>query len=411
MFAQNSSSNSHNSTRKNIEALPAYLTGLTIAPLTSQNAITSHLQMELFRQSSNSYYDIGDVVYGSLILSPKRTIKVIEMSVVLSFDEVAKQTGWITDTYKLQQNYLDHFVIHLNSSPLITSLGFIYTVPFSIQIPEIVSRAHSTHANCNHLRLPPSLGSPSELNIESNNIENNAARINYKLKAFAQIFNDELNVSQQFATAFEYIYVIPSYTLSEDEKNIVTQSPHSVTCCVSRRSGILQSSFKETFLLELLETPLISLKETTVAVLSIFDTPPLCTLPPKILNITIDLYAYTYYSEELPKTNSFRLLSIKPSANTTWIKTRTQSFHTVFELPLTIPQKNKIIIPTFESCMISRKYKLNIEVMLQGCTKTLKLCMPINVVASMIPRSNEGLTAVMENYHEYNKLPDYSIIS
>lgn len=411
MFAQNSSSNSHNSTRKNIEALPAYSTGITIAPLTSQNAITSHLEIKLFHQSFNSCYDIGDVVYGSLILSPKRTIKVIEMTVVLSFDEVAKQTGWISDTYRSQKNYLDHFVIHLNLSPLVTLPGFIYTVPFSIQIPEIVSRAHNTHTNCNHLRLPPSLGSPSELNIESNNIENNAARINYKLKAVAKIFNDTLNVSQQFATAFEYIHVIPSYTLSEYDKNIVTRSPHSVTCCVSRKNGVLQSSFKETFLLELLETPLISMKETTVAVLSVLDTPSFCALPPKISNITIDLYAYTYYSEEPPKLNSFKLLSIKPSANTTWVKTRAQSFYTVFELPLTIPQKNKMIVPTFESCMVSRKYELNIEVMLQGCTKTLKLCMPINVIASLIPRSNEGLTANMENYHEYNKLPDYSTIN
>lgn len=397
-----------------VESLPEYSTGFTITPLTPQNAITSRLQIKIDHQGFNNSFDIGDVVSGKLILSPKSTVKVVRMHIVLSIHEVAKQTGWIVNKYTSHVRELSKFVIPLNLSPLVTSPGYIYEVPFSFQLPEYVSESPCLHANSDHLRLPPSLGSPPDLNNERNNLENNAARINYRLEATTNIFDDVKKVSHQFASAFNYIHVVPSYTMPDFERNL-TGSSFYVNGSVSRRNSLLMSSFEEKFKLEFLNIPFIPMTGASIAALSFILTPPHSVHPPKILELTIKLRAYTHYSvEEPPKVNKFTLMSMKPSA-TSWTKLDACSFQTVLNLPLMLPQKNKLITPSFASCVISRNYELEVSVTMQGCATSLKICVPVTVVANLIPRLNEWLDPAKltnsELENNFGKLPDYNAIA
>lgn len=154
---------------------------------------------------------------------------------------------------------------------------------FSFQLPEYVSESPCLHANSDHLRLPPSLGSPPDLNNERNNLENNAARINYRLEATANIFDDVKKVSHQFASAFDYIHVVPSYTMPDFERNL-TGSSFYVNGSVSRRNSLLMSSFEEKFKLEFLNIPFIPMTGASIAALSFILTPPHSVHPPKFLN-------------------------------------------------------------------------------------------------------------------------------
>jgi hypothetical protein len=415
MLPHSSQNNSFNCTSEIVENLPEYSTGFTIAPLTPQNAITSRLQIKINYQGFSNSFDIGDVVSGKLILSPKCVVKVVRMYIVLSVHEVAKQAGWIVNKYISHVRELSKFVIPLNLSPLITSSGYIYEVPFSFQLPEIVGENPCLHANSDHLRLPPSLGSPPDLNNERNNLENNAARISYRLEAIANIFDDVKKVSHKFASAFDYIHVLPSYTAPEFERNL-TESSFYVDGSVSKRDSLLKPSFEEKFKLGFSKVPLIPMTGASIAALSLLLAPSHSVQPPKILEITIKLRAYTHYSAaEPPKVNKFTLLSTKPSSTTVWIKLDACSFQTVFNLPLMLPQKNKLITPSFASCVISRNYELEVSVTMQGFAKSLEICVPVTVVANLTPRSNGWLDPTKSNSNglenNFDKLPDYNSVT
>lgn len=385
-----------------VDSLPSYTTGAEVRPIsdTSLNELLPPpLQIVLSQECySRESFDIGDIIHGHLVLTPRTPLHLAQLIIAFGYDEAVKQHKWVSDTVTCKYGQLGEFVVPRSSfssgadetGVIILEPGFEYSFPFAVQVPELQATSNCKHdeedsARLQHLRLPPSLGSPPERNIPINNIENNDARISYKLVAMARVRDQSAPGFQ----ANEYIHLLPSYAI------VLENAEHSsIKDFQLRPRGVLRrTAFRGAVKMKIEGAKTIVMcGAPTVATLTLVATPAAPGLPsPAIADIFVKLTAYTSYLSETPKCNTFGI-AMPAMDFTPWTSLFSQAAGNtntdkklVIPLKLKLPQ-TKLITPTFASCIIERWYTLTVSVVLSDYS-IMALEMPVVIVANAHARS------------------------
>lgn len=189
--------------------------------------------------------------------------------------------------------------------------GFLYSFPFSIEIPEIQSSTacrdiedHGHTVGDYHLRVPPTLAHPPEYPVPASDMPNNAARITYKLTAVLKRFSPKTGEPVAYASTHIYINISPSYAVAPEDL-VPPAIPFKSFVEVTKRSGKLSSSKKPLGVAQLTfdHFPILPLSTKTVTMLplSIKFYPSKSapnTPPPPIRRLSVYLKARTVYSNE-----------------------------------------------------------------------------------------------------------------
>jgi hypothetical protein len=334
-------------------------------------------------------------VHGHLVVAPRAPLQIAQLSVAFGYDEVVKQRSWISDTVTQKYGRLGEYVVPKASLPgsmdeAILLPGMEYFFPFAVQVPELQALENCRHQGAEtataHLRLPPSLGSPLERNVLADNIENNDARIVYKLVAIVRSVD---SVDRPLFQTVKYIRVVPSYTVApHDMARVTTEHPYSKSFELRPREFLRKKLFRGTVNLSLSRFAAIPMRAPMVATLTVTAVPAEAGVPPPaITNVFFKLNAYTGYLNEPPKYNTFGLVTLKGPAIQTieWLPDAEAKMTTQIVLPVKLPQ-TKLITPTFASCIIARWYTLKISVVLRDHS-IMALEVPVNVVAEPHARS------------------------
>lgn len=381
-----------------VDTLPSYTTGAEVRPVVGppQQSIPSLLRIDLSPEcSSGKYFDLGDIIHGHLVIAPRTPLQVAQLSVAFGYDEVVKQHSWISDTITKKYGRLGEYIVPKASLPggmddAILLPGMEYSFPFAVQVPELQAldncRHQETESTTAHLRLPPSLGSALELNVIADNIENNDARVVYKLVAIVRSID---SLEQPLFQATKYIRVVPSYTVApHDMARVTTEHPYAKNFELLPRRFLKKKLFRGTVNLTLSRFAAIPMHAPMIATLTVTAIPAEAGVPPPaITNVFFKLNAYTGYLNEPPKYNSFGLITLRGPAikGLEWLPDADAKMVTQIALPVKLPQV-KLITPTFASCIISRWYTLTISVVL-GDNSLMALEVPVNVVADLQARS------------------------
>lgn len=415
--------------------LPSYSVGSDIQPITTKSGLTPRLRVSISNRKSS--YDIGDIIHGTIMLCPTKPIDIASVFIVLEGEEATNKSTWTSNIHTTRKLNLAHYVVPAISLPpdMKAQPGFVYTFFFSIQVPEILPSGVCKNDILEHTRIPPSFGSPPEISIPQNNIPDNAARINYRLRACTKVVSEkDSSTLMTYGTALSYIHVIPSYTLSPGAIQRVHQHPYV------HRQDLKKGMMKKTC------TGIVQLQLQKLSALPIYSPGPvglplrvsimpsnddLSLPPPRISQISTKLISQTLYSSELPFTTSPPLeqgqnvncviqkiiLGHLSNLESHWkldMATATQerskaAYSVEFDLPISIPQQNKLIVPTFESCFVARDYTLSVSVYFQDKT-SVSITVPVNLVASLSPRSNFPFGDAMASFtgSNNNSLPYYS---
>jgi hypothetical protein len=377
-----------------IETLPVYCSGAYVSPGTPEAMNTSMLQIQI--KNTQKSYDIHDIITGEIKFSPKAPANVLSIIAVLESQEVISRSTWMRSKQKNSITTLQSQIIPLSllsSEPEFVP-GFVYTFPFLLQVPEY--RPQSTAQKCaddiqEHTRLAPSLGAPPGTYPLSESIENNLAYITYSVKGLVKVKKNSKNVT--LCQGCQIVNIQPSYTLSPLAQYKVKQHPYSCAYNYSSKRSLVKSHQKGQITLKLSKHPAVAMNKATNMMLSL--TTAQCTFV-QVSDIRMDLIATTSFFDEC-KINTFELASFKPWG-TSWLLNSDQSGNSVipshnvslytakFSIPFMLPE-NRLVTPTFESCLMSRCYSLIVTVTTADRAK-YSLTVPVNVVALLNTKSN-----------------------
>ena len=376
-----------------VETLPAYCLGSYVSPETPETMSASMLQIQI--KNTQKSYDIHDFITGEIKFSPKAPVNVSSIIAVLESQEVISQSKWMTSKQNNRITILQSQMIPLSlmSSGSEFVPGFVYTFPFSLQVPEY--RPQSAAQKCvddnqEHTRLAPSLGAPPGCH-PSESIENNLAYITYSVKGLVKVKKNSKTVT--LCQGYQTINIQPSYTLSPLAQYKVKQHPYSCVHSYSLKRGLVKSNQKGQIMLKLSKHTAVPMNRATNMTLSL--TTAQCTSV-QVSKIRMDLIATTNFFDEC-KINTFELASFKPWG-TNWVLNPDQNeispnpsnnarlYTAKFSIPIMLPE-NRLVTPTFESCLMSRSYSLIVTVTTADRVQ-YSLTVPVNVVALLNTKSN-----------------------
>ena len=383
--------------------LPSYSEGCNIKPVDAETVFSPLLKVHV--SNSKRTYGLGEFIYGHIILVPKKIIKISSIFVVLEGDEVSTKSSWSANVITSRHMNLGHHITPSSAMPpdMKALPGFVYTFLFSLQIPEAKSSSMQDKTIPEHLRLPPSLGSPPQFPIAENDTPGNVARICYRLKASITTVQKD-GLPSNVVNAYNYIHLTPSYSLSPSARQRTQKDSYLV------RQGIKKGLLKKT------STGIMELRMRNISELTMIPSGP-TTVPltvsycatseassqllPQITLVSTKLIARTRYSSQgvfktsPPSDTHPGIISVSQKIvlnrmspqNSNWeLNSTTNAYSTVFHLPLTLPI-DKRIVPTFESCFISRDYNLEVRLYLAS-SSSITLTLPVNVVVSVLPDSD-----------------------
>ena len=396
--------------------LPDYTPGVSITP-NKTNVIN---MVSIVLDSPQTTYDIGDIVHGSIVFKPRKRIDITSIGIYLMGEEVTLKSSWTSDRFVKRSFKLDHQIVPEETLPEnnICEPGFTYSFSFHLVIPDLIP---STENSCckdgvpSHYRLPPSLGSPPELPEGILDVPNRAARVTYSLVASVRVPMTKGRTSPFLSQFVKYIRMCPSYTPSCK----LLQSHQNPQKCKSSSQGVVRKNLlKRTtsgnLFASILETPILSLcdnspptslpiKVTYCPISKGSTLPP----PPKIRKVSINVIAettYSTYNSMHPKmgaedkanlqtaTQKISTLQVSPyQYQNLWnLDNESQnSYSTQFMIPLKLSEISQWLPPTFESCFISRKYKIEVTITTNGNGNSpIIVETPLMVLGSLFPRSN-----------------------
>lgn len=393
------------------ENLPIYSAGADVQPVTVHNSIPTLSKIVI--SNPKPYYDIGDIIHGKIIFAPRKVVDVDTIYIVLEGEESTTKSSWTNNVYTKRHFKLAHHIVPPSALPadMKALSGYRYSFPFTLQIPDLLQSGACEQGIDEHFRLPPSLGSPKELLTPEDNLPQNVARIVYNLRSCVKILDSTGTATQNYCHALSMVRLLPSYSLSPNSLQRVKMNHGYARQSVKK--GMLKKSCKGIMELKLFnvpELPIVSFTSTALPLLLSFvpsiDNPSVP--PPQVSLISVKLNARTLYStgksfltsppaEDLETTalvnQKFSVFRLTPET-TRWefdvAKAATENgkpaYSTLFHLPLCLPQDN-LIVPTFESCLVARDYTIEVTVYLSD-NYMLTLSTPVNVVASLAPKSN-----------------------
>jgi hypothetical protein len=396
--------------------LPDYTSGVSITP-NKTNVIN---MVTIVLDSPQTSYDIGDIVHGSIVFKPRKRIDVTSVGIYLMGEEVTMKSSWTSDRFVKRSFKIGHHIVPEETLPEnnICEPGFTYSFPFNMVIPDLIP---STESSCCkegvplHYRLPPSLGTPPELSEGVLDVPNRAARITYSLVASVRVPMTKGRTSPFLSQYVKYIRICPSYTpycqLLQSSQNPPSYKSSSQSAV---RKNLLKRTTSGNLFASILETPILSLCDNSPPTsLSIkvsycpVSKSSLLPPPPKIRKVSMNIIAETIYSTY----NSMHLkMSAEDKAN---LQTATQkistlqvspyqyqnlwnlddesqnSYFTQFLIPLKLSEISQWLPPTFESCFISRRYKIEVTITTSSNgSSPITVETPLMVLGSLFPRSN-----------------------
>lgn len=375
-----------------VDSLPVYCSGAYVSPETPESMSTSMLKIQI-KNLQNSY-DIHDLISGEIKFSPKNPENVSSIVAVLECQEYISQSKWMASKQKNSITTLQSHVIPLSLLSTHSEFlpGFVYTFPFVLQVPEYrlqSKRPTCVNENQEHNRLVPSLGTPPEISCSNERIENGSAYISYSVKGLVKVKRHAKIVT--LCQGHQVVNIHPSYILSPLVQYNVNQHPYSIVHNFLSKPSLMKYVKKGQIMLELSKPTAVSMNESTdIKLLLTTAQFPLV----QISNIQTKLTATTSFFNE-KKTNIFELISFN-TQGASWILNKHPSdfshksgidlYTAEFRFSLTLP-RNKLITPTFESCLMSRSYSLTVTVTMTDRV-SYSLTVPINIVTLLNSKSN-----------------------
>lgn len=143
---------------------PDYTSGAHI----SHNTGPAHVQSSVVSvelDSPDTVCNIGDIITGKVVITPKSDLKVKSVIVVLQGDEIASRSQWTTicssRAYNRKSIKIDSFKLPASSFPddAILRQDYTYSYPFSLQIQPQRAKS-SCKCNLSHFTVPPSFSHP-----------------------------------------------------------------------------------------------------------------------------------------------------------------------------------------------------------------------------------------------------------
>lgn len=362
--------------------------------------------------NSQRTYGLGDVIYGNMLLAPKQQVSVANIAMMLEVEEIAIKPGWSKDIVTRRRITLATHTVPDSafSSDSVGRPGYIYSFPFVIQIPEAKSLSSSllqfddTNASpMEYMRLAPTLGSPPEFLFPEYDLPGNIVRISYRLRATVRTRILKSRETYKLDNGYSYIHVTPSYSLSPTAAKRTTKELHTIQHSIKK--GKLKKVNFGVMEMQMKKLPNFSLKSHLTAPLTLSFRPDNPSNgPPTIQQIKITLVSRTLYSSEGTFATSppgethdginaifqqVPLAKLSPeSSSISWdFNALSRKYVADLLIPLTLADDRRII-PTFESCFISRDYSLEIRLQLDSNSKSSPMIsVPVNLVASTNPTS------------------------
>lgn len=385
--------------------LPTYCPGTSVEPVTEQNALYS--MAKVLVNDPKETYDIGDLIQGTIKFSPVKNVQLHAISIVLECKVGTVYGKWPSSRKTKRRMVLTHYVVPSTSLPRTKRAcpKKLYTFPFTLQIPQ----AQTQHTSCElgldeHMQLPPSMGSLGNISHLEYNVPGDVARINYQLRALVQIVEPDQDKPVSFCIGIEYLHFTPSYFPSIASLHQLSRQEFSIR--QKLKKYLWTKVAKRTVGINVLHLPVLSMTSTQTVNIPIqlsFSPDQLDPASPPLMvsKITTQLVAQTFYSysKEIPiaKEKSEKekvvqpfLLSKLSIGTTAWklddsnTSAATPTYSTTLEVPVLLPQARHIT-PTFESCLVSRDYKLEVTVHFENKSK-VAIVVPAVVVARLPPR-------------------------
>lgn len=436
-------------------ALPQYSTGAQVRRVASHQAasaltatpnlgnggnsdvLTSALTIRITNQPSKgngTYYDVGDIIQGTIMFAPwkkgdEEKQEISSVTVVLQGQEVTLASGGIVCNRVFPITY--HIVPDMAMPPEgAVTPGYIYSFPFSLQIPEMRQEGTGGECKCQkkHQTLPPTF--PGGI-LDSAATTSDTARIYYQICAAVRgpLYNTtthETKIITLCRSVFD-IHVIPSYTIGQ----VLPESQQQVTPPVAQleiksRSGMnwmksskLQCNGILRAEMQQQQQPMCLAVDFGYSTLIPIDlsfhslgTGNPANLP-QIQRISLELLARTTYNTSRKsislseariarKQPAFKIafqrfvlshVDMTSDNSCQWTKrvssegtSNDNSYGTQLNIPLTW-EPTTSIPPTFESCSIERDYQFMICIHVHGVKNSLNIQVPIRILASFQPRS------------------------
>jgi hypothetical protein len=353
---------------------------------------------------NSKVYTTNSEISGVVAITPTRNTRFDHIDISLDGISETRRDG--PDTTHLTSHRFLRLEMPIDESEYPSSrvlvTGTTYTFPFIFNVPAHLTSKACTHTTVSedvwerHMSLPPTLGG-----WEKDDMAPDMARITYGVKAFVLTraktgYNIVLGNSHRInviPTSFEE----PPLNITERDdlykiekskkvrKNIFSASQGRISAVAAQPAAIHLS--KEGY----------EASESSIPISFTFEPSSADVIPPQITSASMKVYAHTWFRDQpmrnLPTMGSqianfgypFSVSLPKTEAKIEWTQnldmqsTKTSPvFHTAtLEVPFKLPTVDKMYVPTFHSCIISRAY--TVKVVLEGDVK-IDLIVPVQVV-------------------------------
>lgn len=296
-------------------------------------------------------------------------------------------------------------------SAQVLQLPFFFIVPARLLPSACQHQVSTNHLRDSHLILPPSLGDPA-ITVDDNAAFSNfdmapdMVQILYKLRFVVSSMREPGKYDRDIlGEASKPIRLLPF--IEQSPPMVVNHSDPEY--CLGLQTLLRKSVFKPSkygrvsvsaqeprgVKIQFDGVRFSSLQTSTILKLH-FEALVTAAQPPKLDTLTTKLEAVTYYGSAPYSSRPARAEAIHDFQRSVYHETlkfpqrslasvpwqpENQSFYAQIVVPVCLPS-NKLLVPTFESCFISRQYILLLSVTMQQSAsglKTMKLRLPFQI--------------------------------
>lgn len=380
------------------EELPSYSAGIEVYPTGLE---LGHFEIKVDISNPRDVYDINDIICGTIKFSPPKSVTISSVFAIIEGKEHTRHNTWMYSKYATKHIKLASYILPAIPDNLEAIPGNVYTFPFMLQVPELLPADHCKSNDIKHLRIPPSIDSRSGMELSEVNLQQKTSNISYRLGVCVKIKpSNNLPINNKYQ-AFKPILISPSYSLTT--KDIELVSKHLHTALKTVKTSLLKKSEKSSISLSLGRIEALS-------ILSNHDQPQVMPLHIalgavrkkqissafQIQRVNVSLLAHTNHTQKDSDTSQqdpTKLLSQKfamppllsPQVN--WqpcssCGSSNSAYTASLEIPIILPVKSRQIVPSFESCLMSRSYSIVVTVFFRNHRASIEV--PVNIVRSTL---------------------------
>ncbi|KAF4990311.1 hypothetical protein FGRMN_8540 [Fusarium graminum] len=347
---------------------------------------------------NSKVYTTNSEISGEVVITPTRNIRVDRIDISLDGSSQTRRDG--PDITHITTHRFLRLEMPIDCEHPSLLAGTTYTFPFIFNVPAHLTSKACTHKTMSedvwekHMSLPPSLRS-----WEKDDMAPDMARITYSVKAYVLTrAKNGLNIALGNSHA---INVIPS-SFEEPPMNITDRDDlYKMEKSKKVRKNIFSASQGRISAVAAQPAAIHLSKEgyqaggSSVPISFTFEPSSADVVPPQITSASVKLQSHTWFRDHpmlnLPTRGSqvanfgypFSVTLPKVKSEVEWtqnVDTSNKSspiFHTAtVEVPFELPT-DKMFVPTFHSCIISRAY--TVKLVLEGDVK-IDLTVPVQVV-------------------------------